>query len=108
MTAARSPRRSRSRPSPVPASARPRRAAAAPDGVWHAELVTLVLSLSYSYPARRGRLDLPAGCGTDRGGAIRLFAALDPKVRQIETWAGGRRDTVYCRTRTGWIAARSG
>jgi hypothetical protein len=31
----------------------------------------------------------------DMVGCIKLFQAIDPKVRSIETYAGGQRDTFY-------------
>lgn len=69
-------------------------------------LQTAVERLSYDYTTRTGRLHQPAGCCTDMSGVVALFRFLHPDVQKIETFAGGRPDTLYRLDGGAWTARR--
>jgi hypothetical protein len=60
--------------------------------------------LTYDFHTRTGQLDMPEHSCCDMTGAIGLFQAIDPKVRFIETFAGGVSDTTYRRQGDQWQA----
>jgi hypothetical protein len=72
------------------------------DEAYHRSLQCCVLSVSYDFRTRAGRLDMEAGDCCDMSGAIAFFAAIDPQVCKIETFAGAERDTAYLKRREGW------
>ena len=72
-----------------------------PDGKYDERLMCNVQKLAYDFCTQTGRLDFPEGDCCDMSGAIALFTAIDPGVRQIETFAGGKPDTVYQRDGKG-------
>jgi len=65
------------------------------EGKWDERLVCRVQHLSYDFRTRTGELHFPECNCCDMGGAVALFRAIDPDVRLIRTFAGGRPDTVY-------------
>jgi hypothetical protein len=67
-------------------------------------LLCYVKRLTYEFNTRTGRLDMPEHNCCDMTGAIALFQAIDPKVRFIETFAGGVSDTSYRRQGDKWEA----
>lgn len=73
---------------------------------FHHGLQCSVRAMTYSFRERRGRLDTEEGCCCDMIGCIALFAAIDPEVREIETFAGEERDTAYVRRPKGWACIR--
>lgn len=75
-----------------------------PAAVWREDLKTSVTKLAYDFAARTGTLSLPPLCCTDMTGAIALFQRIDPQVEQIETFAGGQRDTTYALVFGQWQA----
>lgn len=66
------------------------------------DLVCEVTGLSYDFDNRLGRLEIAANQCCDMGGCIRLFEGIDPKVEMIETFAGGKSDTIFKREPDGW------
>jgi hypothetical protein len=50
------------------------------------------------------RLDMPADNCCDMRGAIKAAEALCPMVWRIDTYAGGRPDTMYLLSGGGWRA----
>ena len=70
------------------------------------DLQTAVDSLAYDFNAATGRLYMPDGVCTDMSGCIALFTAIDPKVRHIVTFAGGKQDTTYHRDGAHWEARK--
>ena len=50
------------------------------------------------------RLDMPKNNCCDMGGAIKVAEALCPSVWRIDTYAGGKPDTMYLIDGTGWKA----
>ena len=71
-------------------------------GAWDARLVCNVRHLQYDFSTRMGKLWFPLNNCCDMGAAIKLFEAIDPRVKRIETIAGDFRDTVYVRCRKEW------
>jgi hypothetical protein len=72
---------------------------------FHHGLQASVRSVSYDFRRQRGRLDMEELCCCDMSGCIALFKAIDSKVREIETFADGKRDTTYVQqARGGWQA----
>ena len=69
-------------------------------------LRTPVESLYYDFTKKEGTLRLPTGCSCDMSGCLALFAGIDPNVQQIDTYAGGERDTFYVRRAGRWVAER--
>ena len=45
---------------------------------------------------------MESGNCCDMNGCIALFEAIDPLVKQIETFAGAKCDTTYVRREKGW------
>lgn len=80
------------------------------DGVYSEELQCDVIELRYDFEYARGCLILPPDTCVDMSGAIALFERVDPRVLQIETFAGLNasggliRDTAYRRGKSGWHA----
>ena len=61
----------------------------------------------YDFDTRRGILMMEEDSCTDMNGAIKLFQAIDPNVKAIDTFAGTRPDTSYRRHSAkfgGWKA----
>jgi hypothetical protein len=51
--------------------------------------------LQYDFNTRKGQLFMgPKNC-CDASGCIELFKAIDPEVKEIETFEGANADTVY-------------
>lgn len=75
---------------------------------FHPKLQCYVLELRYDYEQRIGVAVLGSATScTDMGGCIAAFQAIDPEVRQIQTYAdrGRKPDTVYTRGENGkWDA----
>lgn len=63
--------------------------------VFHDNLHCLVQRLEYDFARRAGVLYLADHNCTDMRGCIDLFKAIDPRVKDIVTIAGKRRDTSY-------------
>ena len=80
------------------------------DGVPSEGLQCDVIQLRYDFERARGCLILPRDNCVDMTGAIALFKRIDPRVTQIETFAGVNasggliRDTTYRRDDNGWHA----
>lgn len=75
---------------------------------FHPDLQCFVLELRYDYEQRIGIATLgnDQSC-TDMSGCIKTFKAIDPEVRQIQTFAarGAKADVVYTRDNEGkWNA----
>jgi hypothetical protein len=64
-------------------------------GYYDPRLVTRVERLEYDYRTGTGRLYMPPHCCTDMTAAIKLFKAIHPRVRRIETFAGEEPDVRY-------------
>lgn len=62
--------------------------------------------LEYDFVNRAGALHMRDGSCTDMTGAIQLFQAIDANVEAIDTFAGGKPDTLYRKERHGWEAYR--
>jgi hypothetical protein len=67
-------------------------------------LGTDVDAMSYDFVSQVGRLDMPEGCCCDMMACIALFVGVDPAVREIKTFAGGKPDTSYTLRPDGWRA----
>jgi hypothetical protein len=61
-----------------------------------------VISLSYDFDKRTGRLDMAPMGSCSVAGLAALFVAIDPNVERIETFAGGVFDGMYRRGPEGW------
>jgi hypothetical protein len=59
--------------------------------------MTEVKSLRYDFDQQAGDLYMAECCCCDMSACIQIFERIDPKVRRIQTWAGGARDTIYTR-----------
>lgn len=75
---------------------------------FHDKLQCFVLELKYDYEQRIGIAILgnDQSC-TDMSGCIETFKAIDPEVKQIQTYAdrGRRADVIYTRGNEGkWYA----
>jgi hypothetical protein len=67
-----------------------------------------VRRLAYDFGIRTGTLALAPWSCTDMGGTIRLFEAIDPHVRLIDTvGTPAEYSTSYRRTAAGWEARRA-
>jgi hypothetical protein len=66
------------------------------------DLMCDVISLSYDFDKRAGRLNMaPSGC-CSVSGLTALFIAIDPNVERIVTFAGDSPDSMYQRGPEGW------
>jgi hypothetical protein len=66
-----------------------------------------VESIEYDFQTRSGIVRMPWMNCTDMMGCIRLFEAIDPEVRSIQTLEAGHPDTQYIRMPSGkWQAQR--
>jgi hypothetical protein len=74
---------------------------------WHEGLACLVRSLSFDFANKRGELHLPPNCCCDMSGCIAVFQAIDPEVKEVQTFAGKEPDTRYwhCLDEDRWIAS---
>ena len=72
--------------------------------IWSSVLMCQIERLQYCFDEKVGELWLPENNCTDMRGVIKMMTAIDPGVRTIITWAGGKRDTVYFRTGEKWEA----
>ena len=73
------------------------------------DLMCQVVSLSYDFDKRAGSLNMAERQSTDMTACVRLFTAVDPEVRRIDTFAGTKPDTIYKRTDDEeWEAALMG
>jgi hypothetical protein len=63
-----------------------------------------VVSLAYDFASHVGRLDMERYNCCDMGGCLALFRGIDPKVKAIHTYAGGKPDTIYRREGKEWGA----
>lgn len=71
----------------------------------HPTLMCDVASLTYEFNTRTGTLVMGDGDCCDMRGCIAVFQAIDPDVRQINTFSGRKRDTEYSLLRSGeWKA----
>jgi len=75
---------------------------------WHPILQCRVTAMAYDFTNHEGRLDMAVANCCDMQGCIDLFISISPEVQLIETFAGGRRDTLYLRVRDGWSALSRG
>lgn len=75
-----------------------------PKAKWDERLMCEVEQMAYDFRTRTGRLDFPEMNCCHMPGAIALFTAIDPGARVIDTYAGGKPDTL-CRLVDGeWTA----
>lgn len=77
--------------------------------VFRDDLKCEVTGLSYDFEERRGILRMPQYNACDMMGCISLFAAIDPDVERIDTFAGDKKDTCYRRrtNKEAWEAFRN-
>ena len=54
------------------------------------------------------RLEMPAGSVCDMRGAIKMAEALTPLVWRIDTYSGGKPDTIYVIRGAEWAAYEPG
>ncbi|QCK87450.1 hypothetical protein E8L99_17640 [Phreatobacter aquaticus] len=71
------------------------------------ELMCNVVSLTYDFRARAGRVVLDEFGSTDMSGAINYFRRVDPDVIEVATFRGEKPDVVYRRGRDGLWASHS-
>lgn len=71
---------------------------------WERLLVCEVVSISYDFRRRSGRLFMPPGNCCDMKGCLELFRTIDSGVVEILTFAGDRADTIYRKVDHEWIA----
>ena len=69
-----------------------------PNAFWHAGLQCAVRAVHIDFAAHIAKLQLFDGHCCDMVGAITLVEAMDPEIRQIETFSGGAEDTTYILT----------
>jgi hypothetical protein len=72
--------------------------------LFHVGMVTDVRSIAYDFESRVGIVYMPENCCTHMTGAIEVFEQIDPKVRQVQTFAVDVPDTVYTRAAKEWTA----
>ena len=75
-----------------------------PYAEWDERLMCRVISLTYDFPGRTGRLHLFEGDCCDMSGCVSLFEGIDPQVAAIHTYSGDRADTLYRKKGTKWYA----
>lgn len=63
--------------------------------VWDTRLVCKVKTLSYDFRTGVGEIHFPPFHCCDMDGCIKLFTAIDPKVKDIQTYSGEKMDTRY-------------
>jgi hypothetical protein len=61
-----------------------------------------LISVSYDFETKLGRLDVVEFGSPDLGELIEGFEAIDPDVRLIEIFADGRPDGIAKRVGSGW------
>jgi hypothetical protein len=66
------------------------------------DLMCDVISLSYDFDKRTGRLNMAPAGSCSMSGLTALFIAIDPNVERIETFAGDVLDGMYKRGPTDW------
>jgi hypothetical protein len=71
--------------------------------IYEKKLLCNVHKLLYDYRLRKGKLFMPANNSCDKTACIEMFKAIDPEVREIETFAGTEVDTLYMRDGEMWI-----
>jgi hypothetical protein len=72
------------------------------DGKWDERLMCRVQQVAYDFRTQTARLDFPELNCCDMSGAIEMVTAIAPDVRVIETYAGGKPDTVFRRNGDDW------
>jgi len=70
--------------------------------VFSVDLVTCIESLSYDFVQKVGVLCMPELCCCDMSGCIRVFQAIDPDVRRVDTISGDKADVVYMKNEGKW------
>jgi len=76
------------------------------EGLFHSDIQSIVLSLTYDFRLGMGTLVLPPHCCGDFSGTIRAFKAIDSSVTRIEVRAGAEIVNVYRRVFGEWKAGR--
>jgi hypothetical protein len=73
-------------------------------------LSCFVNRLEYDFTKRSGKSFLLPGNCCDGPACIKLFEAIDPEVKEIQTFEGANVDTLYWRRKEEWHiqAARQG
>jgi hypothetical protein len=71
--------------------------------IYEEKLQCNVHKLTYDDRLRKGKLFMPADNSCDGPACIERFKAIDPEVREIETFAGTDTDTLYMRDGDMWI-----
>src|SRR5262245_48853509 len=65
------------------------------DGKWDDKLMCHIMSLSYDFRTREGKIYFPEGECCDRNWCVALFIGIDPAVLLIRTYSGDEPDTAY-------------
>jgi hypothetical protein len=77
-----------------------------PNGVWDKRTQCRISRIDYSFEEQAGTLFIPELNNTDMSGCIKLFKALDPKVRHIEVLKDGKPDIAYAYDGVEWFSRR--
>lgn len=77
-------------------------------GVWREDLMCGLQAVRADLSTHVVELLLCEGQCTDMTGAICLALDIDPNVRTVITRAGGREDTRYMLSSSGWVGFRRG
>jgi hypothetical protein len=64
---------------------------------FHPDMQCFVAEIRYDFLQRVGTVVIEDGGCTDMGGCTSFFEQIDPTVRFIQTYSGGRPDTAYRR-----------
>jgi hypothetical protein len=73
-------------------------------GTWDKRLMCDVVSLAHDFSSHTGQLYLPEGDCCDMKGCVTMFEGIDSKVTAINTYSGGKSDTIYLKDGTEWHA----
>jgi len=70
------------------------------------KLSCCVYAMQYLFPEKVGFITFATGECCDMTSCLSLFKAIDPKIRQIQTYSGDKKDTCYLLSEKGkWFAS---
>lgn len=77
------------------------------EAIFNEQLQCFVYKLEYNFKLKLGILIMANGSCCDMTECINLFKKIDPKVIQIQTFAGNKRDTTYSlHVNNEWVAIK--
>jgi hypothetical protein len=70
--------------------------------VLHKETMCCAVSMAYNFCTLKGEVVLAEGCCGDMSSCINLFKAIDPRVREIQTYRGEKAARLFRKEDDGW------